>query len=163
MGAIQVQRVRYTHEAIIERIIDNPSISQGELAAEFGYTQAWISIIVNSDAFKHQLKERKGEIVDPHLRASVEERLSGLANRSLDKLLDRLDSQVPLKTSDLIQMAKLGVGDKNVSRSPVGTQNNLYVVQLPAPETSRESWLSSAQGVKKIPEVVDISFVNPEP
>ena len=163
MGAIQVAKVRYTHEAIIDRIIDNPSISQGELAQEFGFTQAWISIIVNSDAFKHQLRERKGEIVDPKLRASVEERLNGLASRSLDKLLERLDAGMPLKTSDLIQMAKLGVGDKNVSKNFPGVQNNLYVVQVPAPEKTREGWIASAQGTRVKPEFTDVSFVNPEP
>lgn len=154
----EIAKVRYTHDAMIDEIIAFPSISGGELAQRFGYTQAWISIITNSDAFKERLAERKGEIIDPKLRASVEERLESLAKRSLDKLLERLDTQQPFTNSDLISAAKLGVGDRNQLKAPPKTENRLYVVQLPPQANSRESWLANTSR-----NAVDASFVNPEP
>ena len=34
-----IQRVSYTHDALIDMIIANPEVSQGELSKAFGYTQ----------------------------------------------------------------------------------------------------------------------------
>ena len=38
-----IQRVKYTHDALIDMIIANPAVSQGQLATQFGInvTQAW--------------------------------------------------------------------------------------------------------------------------
>jgi hypothetical protein len=153
----EIAKVRYTHDAIIDEIIAFPSISQGELSARFGFSQSWMSIIVNSDSFKERLEERKGELVDPKLRASVEMRLEALAKRSLDKLLERLDTQQPFTNSDLISAAKLGVGDRNQIKALPQTQNNLYVVHLPPPAKDPRAWLeNSSRG-----EVIDISHTNP--
>ena len=139
----EIGKVRYTHDAIIDEILVDPAISQGELARRFGFTQAWMSIIVNSDAFKNRLAERKGELVDPKITASVEERLTALANRSLDRLLERVESQVPLKPLELVAMAKLGVGDRANRPAGPAVQQNLYVVALPPPASNSRDWLDS--------------------
>jgi len=145
VGTIQVKKVRYTTDAVIDEILVNPSISQGELAERFGYTQAWMSIIVNSDAFKNRLAERKGQLIDPQITASVEERLEALGKASLDRLLDRVHSTVPLKPLELVAMAKLGVGNRADKPVTPQTQNNLYVLSMPAPAASSKEWLSTAR------------------
>ena len=145
MGTIQVKKVRYTTDAVIDEILVNPAISQGELAERFGYTQAWMSIIINSDAFKNRLAERKGQLVDPQITASVEERLEALGKASLDRLLDRVHSTVPLKPLELVAMAKLGVGNRADKPVQPQTQNNLYVLSMPAPAASSKEWLSTAR------------------
>ncbi len=152
----EIAKVRYTHDAIIDEIIAFPSISQGELSRQFGFTQTWMSIIINSDAFQERLAERKGEIVDPKLKASVEMRLEAIAKRSLDKLIERLDADLPFSNSDLISAAKLGVGDRNTRARVPETQNNLYVVQLPPPASSRENWLRDSSRT-----AIDVSHTNP--
>jgi hypothetical protein len=157
-----IQTVRYTHDAIIDEILLFPSISQGELSRRFGYTQAWISIIVNSDAFKERLAERKGELIDPKITATIEERLDSVARVALDKLMDKLEAPGPQKIQDLVAAAKLGVGDRNLTKVNPSIQNNLYVVHLPTPAETTKSWLESAQG-RKLPLVTDISHSNPEP
>lgn len=93
--AIQVDRVSYTHDAVIDFIIAHPEASQGHIAATFGYTQSWMSILINSDAFQARLRERKGEIVDPALLATVNDRFRGVLNRSLEKLADLLETPSP--------------------------------------------------------------------
>ena len=145
MGATQVKKIRYTTDAIIDAILVNPAVSQGELAEMFGYTQTWISIIVNSDAFKNRLAERKGELVDPQITASVEARLEALGKASLDRLLERVNSSVPLKPLELVAMAKLGVGNRADRPVQPPTQNNLYVLSMPAPAASSQEWLSTAR------------------
>ena len=151
----EIGKVRYTHDAMIDVILANPAISQGDLAKEFGFTQAWMSIIVNSDAFKARLAERKAELLDPKIIASMEQRLEALANRSLDRLLERVESSVPLKPLELVAMAKLGAGDR-MNRAPAAQiANNLYVVALPPPAANSSEWLSSTR--RGPPGVVPLS------
>lgn len=150
-----VQKVRYTHDAMIDLIVANPSVSQNELAQFFGYSATWVSIIVNSDAFKERLSERKTELVDPKIIAGIEARLEGLAQRSLDMLIDRLDRPGNgIKTMELVAIAKLGVGDKNLSKSNVVQNNSLYVVNLPPTAPDAQTWVKSAQG-RKLAEISD--------
>lgn len=143
-----LQKVRFTHDAVIDEILLNPAITQRELAKMFGFTEGWMSIIVNSDAFKERLADRKGELVDPAIRAGINDRLDAVARRSLDKILERLDSPMAgsIKNGDLVAMAKLGVGDKNTRPAGPQVQQNLYVVSLPTPAENSQAWLNSARG-----------------
>lgn len=151
----EITKVRYTHDAIIDMIIANPAVSQGDLAAEFGFTQSWMSIIINSDAFQERLAERKGELLDPKIRASIESRLEALAKRSLDKLLEKLDNNHPVSCGDLVRMASLGVGDRNKREEKAAVQQNLYVVNLPPPERDAKTWLrTSSRGVEIIDQYI---------
>jgi hypothetical protein len=87
-----IAKVRYTHEALIDMIVGNPAVSQGELAAHFGYTEGWISQVIASDAFQARLAARRADVVDPLLLRSVKEKLEGLAHRSLDVLQQKLEA-----------------------------------------------------------------------
>lgn len=144
----EIAKVRYTHDAIIDEILVRPDVSQGELAKRFGFTQTWMSIIINSDAFQERLRERKGELIDPAIVASIEDRLNTLAKVSLDALLERVErnKSLPLKTMELVSIAKLGVGDRaNRPAGPV-QQNNMYVVALPGVSVDSTAWRNNAQG-----------------
>lgn len=146
MAAVQIKSARFHHDRIIDFILEAPTPpSQNEIAKIFGFSATWVSIIINSDAFKHRLEERKAELIDPKIRASIVERLDGLAKSALDKLIERIDSPIPIKTSDLVAIAKLGVGDKNTRPAAPVNQNNLYVVALPPTAESSDKWLENAQ------------------
>jgi hypothetical protein len=155
-------KVRYTHDALIDVILANPSISQNELAATFGFSVGWMSIIINSDAFQERLRERKAELIDPKIQATIEQRLDTVARLSLDRLIDRLElnNGAALRTGDLVAIAKLGVGDKNTRPAGPAQQNNLYVVNLPPKASSSSEWLEKAQGSsyapRQISQVVDV-------
>lgn len=98
-GVPRLERVSYTHDAMIDLVLQNPMISQNEIAAHFGYTASWVSIIFNSDAFQARLAARKEEIVDPLVRGKVEEAIKGLVSRSVEILRDKLDG--PNTNTDL--------------------------------------------------------------
>lgn len=158
MAAVQLANVRYPHEAIIDEILIDPSVSQAELAARFKYSQTWMSIIMNSDAFKQRLAERKVELIDPKITASIEDRLNAVAKRSLDRIMERLDSSASLiKDADLIGMAKLGVGDLNARGPKAPTQQNLYVVNIPSPAPNSVEWLKTSQGgpMTSAPDIIE--------
>lgn len=85
-----VKKLNYSHEAMVDIIIANPGMRQDDIAAKFGYSASWISQIISSDAFQSRLMERKDEIVDPALRATVKEQLEGVIFRSIEIIKQKL-------------------------------------------------------------------------
>lgn len=93
-----IAKINYSHSAMIDLILAEPGISQNEIAARFGYSASWISTIMATDAFQTAFAERSAEIIDPSLKATVEERFKGLVLRSIEILQHKLakpPDQVP--------------------------------------------------------------------
>jgi hypothetical protein len=134
-----IQRVKYTHDALIDMIIANPAVSQGQLASMFGYTQGWLSRVMNSDAFQARLAARKMEVVDPQLVLSIDEKLRALASKSLDVVLDKLavtqNPDTALKALEITSKA-LGYGARQQN---LNVQQN-FVVALPPKAATAEDW-----------------------
>lgn len=138
-----VQKVSYTHDAMIDQIIANPEVSGRQLAEHFGYTEGWVSRVVRSDAFRERLAARKAEVVDPLILESVDSRFELLLKRSLEVLQEKLkpeaapSADLALKTADLGARA-LGYGAKQA-----GVQiNQQFVVAMPQKAESAEEWLA---------------------
>lgn len=111
-----LKRCSYTHDALIDLIIEHPEYTQNQLAAHFGYTPGWISNILASDAFQIKLAARREQIVDPELKATIEERFRALAIQSLKVLQEKLSlpasqvsDNVALRAAELGAKA-LGIG-----------------------------------------------------
>lgn len=104
-----VAKLRYTHEDCIDRILASPGIHQNDLAQLYGVTPAWMSIVINCDAFKVKLAERKAELVDPILAASLNERFGALAARSVEVLLEKLSKPVN-EISDKLALEAASLG-----------------------------------------------------
>ena len=109
-------KMRYSHQAMVDLVLEDPTLSQNAIAAYFGRTPSWISTIFTSDAFKAQLEARRAEIVDPELRMSLRERFEALATQSLKVLqekisrpADQVSDQLVLKAVELGAKA-LGIG-----------------------------------------------------
>lgn len=84
--------LNYSHVAMVDFIIANPGISQGEIALRLGYTQSWLSTVFGTDAFQVALAARREQIVDPVLRATLEEQARGLYLRSMEILRQKLNA-----------------------------------------------------------------------
>lgn len=130
-----IAKLSYTHAAMVDLIIANPSISQNQLAAHFGYTPSWVSGVIASDAFQSQLAERTKDLVDPTIRATVEDRFKALVLRSLDILRQKLDKptevipdQLVLRSLELSSRA-LGYGAK-VETPPTQVNVEVHLEQL---------------------------------
>ncbi len=87
-----IAKVGYTHEAMADLILSNPSISQNELANHFKVTPGWISQILASDAFQAHIGERRDKILDPILRGEIEESMKGLVLQSVQRLREKLEA-----------------------------------------------------------------------
>ena len=131
MGALK--KCSYTHDAMIELIIEGGrrpgGISQKDIAAHFGYTEAWISNILASDAFQARLALRREEVIDPVLRASIKERFEALVIQSLKVLQEKLNQatvsdNVAIRAAELGAKA-LGVGGHAPQKAPESSQDRL--------------------------------------
>ncbi len=110
----KLQKVRYTHDGMIDLGIQNPWISQNDIARHFGYSVSWISNVFASDAFQARLAARREEVVDPELKATLKERFQALVIRSLQVLQTKLNApqvsdNVALRAAELGAKA-LGLG-----------------------------------------------------
>lgn len=113
-------KVSYTHDAMIDLIIARPMISNGELASVFGYTAAWCSMIKSSDAFKARLAARKGELVDPTLTATVEDRIKGITERALAVMAEKLEAPAAFVPDALVmRAAEFGAKALGIGAAPV--------------------------------------------
>lgn len=90
-GARQIERLGYSHDAMIDVLIANPGVTQNRLGEFFGYTGSWVSTIMASDAFQVRLAARRAELVDPIISASIDERLKALTTRSIQIVQDALE------------------------------------------------------------------------
>lgn len=84
-------RLKYTHEAMIDLIIAEPTVTNKELAQIFDYSESWISHIRRSDSFEARIAERKALLIDPAIRRSVEDRLAGITVSAIDRIQKVLD------------------------------------------------------------------------
>ena len=129
--------LNYSHDAMIDAIIQSPGITQNELAQMFGYSVSWICQVINSDAFQSKLASRAHEIRDPVLVASMEDQFKGILSRGLELTRERLAAEQVsdnflLRSMDLSTRA-LGYGAKkddsgrgtNVEEKLADLSNNL--------------------------------------
>jgi len=142
----RVNKLRYSHEAMIDVIIAEPGIKQNELATKFGVSVPWISRIIGSDAFQASLAKRREELTDPFLVATIEERMQGVAMQSLDVIAEKLALPTitldgAMKALDITSKA-LGFGAKVQNQN---VQNN-FVVAMPDKAPSAETWAAAHGG-----------------
>lgn len=140
-----IQRVKYTHDAMIDLMLMRPEISQHDIALYFNYSEGWVSSVINSDAFQARLAERKTEVVDPSIRQSVEDRMNTLAHQSLDIVQKKLkvteNPDLAIKALELSTKA-LGLGARPDKQTQV---TNNFVVALPSKAPSEAEWAAQAR------------------
>ena len=119
----ETTRRRFTNEALAEALILDPRLTGKALSHMFGMSEAWISVIRNSDAFRVVLERRKGELVDPTLVATLEDRYRAMAARSVEVLYEKLSAPAIAISDDLaLRAATLGAQMfKQVAPAPAVT------------------------------------------
>jgi hypothetical protein len=127
-----IAKVRYTHDGMVDLIVANPMISQNELAAYFGYSPSWISVVLNSDVVQTKLAARRAELIDPMIRATLEEKFKGVVSRSLDLLMEKLDKPAnAIPDSLVLKAAELGIKATGMGNQPAApTQPSGHLADL---------------------------------
>lgn len=111
-------KLKYTHEAMIDLIIQDPTVTSGELAELFGFSSAWVARVLSSDSFQARLAERKSILVDPAISQTLNERLRTVAIKSLDVVSAKLDSteQSADYAIEALGLAAKGLGLQSTKR-----------------------------------------------
>jgi len=131
-------KVSYTHDKMIDYIVSQPRITNNQLAALFGYTPAWVSQIMSSDAFKERLAARKSEVTDPAMKAaldcwfpSTQESMQHLVDKSLEILKAKLEQP---KVPDAVALKAFELGARGLG---IGGFGNKTPEPAAKPETDR--------------------------
>lgn len=124
-----VAKLNHTHLAIARWLVENPTKALKDCAQAFGYSQAWLSCIIHSDAFQVVYRQLQAE-ADAIVVLDVPARLRGLAADSLEALHEQVEHakkdgngvlhrQFLLNTSELTLKA-LGFGAPKAPVAPNG-------------------------------------------
>lgn len=98
----------YSHAAMVQLIIQHPELNHAQLAANFGRTAGWFASILASSSFQEALAPYKHAIADPSITATMDERLQGLAIRSLIVIQSKMDSK-GVADAVVLEAAKIGI------------------------------------------------------
>lgn len=161
-------RYRWWYDGIIDWMIANPGKKLYECAEHFGKGASTISLIVNSDAFKMRLAERRKEFEHIH-DAAIIGKTTEVALKALDVMLDQLDKKrdkIPLKDANEIAntaLQRLGYGAKPSTVVNVGNGAGATVVQV-----SRETLEASRKSIRqqqeqRLLEVEDAEVLDDSP
>lgn len=107
----EIKKVNYTHDAMIDLIMQDPTVNSRELAECFGYSPAWVSRILASDSFQARLAQRKSALIDPIIARSLNERMRTVAIRSMDVIEEKLAAEPSAAYAmDALELATTGLG-----------------------------------------------------
>ena len=140
-GVVKGQ-LTYTHKAMMDLILANPTMPMEELAEHFGVTKAWVKKVTMSDAFQAVLDKRKEELINPIIIESATAKIRGLTNNTLDMLNSRVELGI-VKTTELIEIARMGLTSQGLlDTSDKVTNNNQFVVAMPNKIADADAWAS---------------------
>lgn len=132
------------YDELITMLLANPFRTQRDIAAEVGYSEAWLSRIISSDVFQAKLAERQQNSVEPERHAAVAARFGGIRDRAhaslsrtlalienkLDRPAEELDSKEVLESGKfLAQLAGYGPRDA-AGQPPVQVNMSVHLQEL---------------------------------
>ena len=92
MAQLQVKKVSWWHENLIEWLIMFPEKKLADAARFFNVSQAWLSVVKNSDAFR-ELYEQRREAHFDNVSVSTTQKLEALAEISIEELTTRIETK----------------------------------------------------------------------
>lgn len=143
---------RPIHDAIVDQLILSPGIGLTELSRMFGYSPQAIGLMMRSDFLREKLRKKREDLVDPILKATLEDRFQVMLEVSLrvatDVIGETKNAELALKGIDVAARA-LGFGAKTAPPS-----NQIFVVN-PGVAPSSAEWAKTYAPVAT--NVVDIT------
>ena len=130
MAATQLQDLSYRHEAILDWLVLNPDKSQGDCARALGYTEAWLSQVINSNLFQARLGMLLQEKRE-HGIFTTTEKLAGLADLAIERTLKYVEvsaDPVFVLSAAEVALKRLGYGAAKTPPPVPSTINNTLIV-----------------------------------
>lgn len=153
-------------------MLAHPRASLRETAFYFNVSISWLSIIKTSDAFKELWEKRRNEHFS-NVSASVAERVTALAEVSVDALTEQLEKEINAGTANIdtlkevsdMALKSLGFGGKGAQTNAVANnitnniQNNNIIVDKETLSRAREARknLQRAQSVERETKLIEMT------
>lgn len=134
------RKMRWWYEHLADYMIAHPDHRQNDIAAHFNRSPGTISVIINTDAFKAYLRQRRGEY-ESALDQDVRGKLMNVASRGLDFLLEGLEKKrdsIPINVlQDVVDksLKNLGYGATQSSGPAVNVNVNAPQQNVPVAVT----------------------------
>lgn len=133
------KKIRHLHDAVIDFMLANPGATKKAISTHFKRSEGWMYTVTASDAFAKRLEERREDIVDPIMRATLDDQIKGLAMKSMDVLAAALEAKpdpaLALQVAEMTQKS-LGYGAR---QSNVAVQAS-FVVAMPDKAPTESDW-----------------------
>ena len=84
------QPLRYRYEAIIDYMLANPHLTQGQIADLIGCTQGWLSQVISSNGFQARYAERRHALSQEQERL-LSHKIYDMASKASDRVIAELD------------------------------------------------------------------------
>ncbi len=161
--SLQIGSMNHRHEGVLRWLLANPERPLSDCARELGYTRTHLSIIIHSDAFQARLREAQGDLAG-EIALSIQDKLTGLAHASLDRLAEQLPIATdPKLVLDVAERAleNLGYGAKSRVPQPPGIGSvNVFVGQsISGEELARAR--AAAQAARVVPQEEPVALPMP--
>lgn len=139
-----VKRLKEHHHKMVDWMLTHyTGKNLSEMARTFGYSQSWISQLINSDIFQAELAQRRAGVNDEH-RMRIVQKTMNVAERALDKLDELLqdededlDPRLILDSADKM-MHRLGFAPQAQRNNIENQQNNYFLVDQEVAAAARE-------------------------
>jgi len=144
MSATQIKKVSHRHEAIIDWLLGNPDVKNLQLLCDqIGVSRSWLSIVMNSDAFRAEYVKRRDEYNQLYAGA-VQRKLYDVSLAALDRVAEALQEEEvdPRFALDAVDKTtnRLGFGPSKGNAPVVQlTQNNIHMVDKGLLENARQA------------------------
>lgn len=164
--SLQIKKVNWWHERMIDLMIAHPEKTQNELAGMLNVSVAWFSIVKNSDVFKDAWAMRS----NAHSVAvtnDIKAKAFAASEMALDAVIDRLEQNASVMPVDTLlnvvdtTMKRLGYSNDKDSAPPQINMQFIGVVSPEQLEQARERMRNRTE-VKAL-EVVAHPATVPEP
>jgi hypothetical protein len=125
MSATQIAHVSHRHEAIIDFLLAMPGEKNLQtLCDRLHVSRSWLSIVMNSDAFRAEYERRRGEY-NQQLANTVQIKMYHAAEEALDRVIEGLGAD------DVDPRFALDVLDKTTNRLGFGpSKGNAPLVEV---------------------------------
>lgn len=99
----------YTPQALVQFILANPGWTHQQYGEAFGCGSAWFAGVLASQSFQTALDPVRGQIHDPSITATMDERFRALTMQGLSVLQSKLDGK---EVSDFLVVKAVELGTK---------------------------------------------------
>lgn len=151
--ALELKKVNWWHEQVVDWMLANPDKTLKEAALVFDCTKEYMYMMTNSDAFKEYRKRRFTDHQEL-LSLGILEKAEGLTSMALDELAEKV-SEGNLSPKMLLDVVKVGFEAAGVNGKFVPSPTNQTNIFISTPKEVLIQAREKAARLKEEEEVIE--------